>query len=477
MAKVSAVLRTSKTDAAGQHPVWLRLADTHRTLYLALGVSVAPRHWNPNDPRRPVRKSHPHADQINGLVSARLASAEAERLRRLTAGEPATAEGIKAALSAKPAEASDPCFLGYVEAFLVGVEKAGNVARVDKERAVVAKLRAWRAGVPFHTGRLDASARAATAKKLAATRLPFSLLTPALLRDFEAHATGELGNVASTVQANANVLRLHVRRAVREGVLHRDADPFLNYSAPRAVRTERARLTAAEIADIEALDLGARGPGGTLPARVRDAFLFALYAAGVRFGDLARLRVQDVQPDGQGGHRVAYTAGKTGKRTSAPLVPAAVRIAEPYLLRLDGSTKAPADWLFPILGGAPDLSRGKRRRTDADGATEYDLTTARGMDAAVGSQNALHNRVLKQIGTAAGVRSTLSMHVARHSFADLARRGGWSVYDVKQALRHSSVAVTEGYLAGFDSEALDVQTRALFGDDTQPTGDGSPPTW
>lgn len=462
MAKVSAVLWKHKTDADGRHPVWLRFNDASRSLYLSLQVAVAPRHWNPNDARRPVRKSHPHADEINGLIAARLAAAESERLRLVTAGLPDTAAAIKAALSAKPRDA-DPCFIEYVETFLVGVEKTGNVARVDKERAVLSKLRAWRAGVPYGTAlrALTADARAAAEKKVAAVRLPFSHLTPTMLRAYEAHLTGTLGNKGSTVGSNTTILRLHVRRAVREGVIHRDADPFVGYSPPRTVRTERARLTADEIAAIEALGLGPRGPAGSLDARVRDAFLFALYAAGIRFGDLARLRVGDVQRAGGdgpgGGLRVAYTAGKTGKRTSAALVGAAVRIVLPYVTDGAGQPRDPADWLFPILGGAPDLTAGA-------GRTPYDLSTPRGMDRAVSSQNVLHNKVLRRIGTAAGVRSALSMHVARHSFADLARRSGWSLYDVRQALRHSSVKQTEGYLAGFDTDALDAQTHALFPD-------------
>ena len=455
MAKASAVLWTHKTDVQGRHPIWLRFTDSRRTLYLSLRVAVAPRFWNENSPTRPVRKGHPHADEINALIAARLAAAESERLRLLTAGEPETAEALKAALTVQKPEA-DPCFLRYVEEFLVGVEKAGNVQRVDKERGVTFKLRAWLASVPSGTAlrALKKLEREAAEKKAAAVRLPFSRLTSALLRDYTAYLLGDLGNSASTVQSNMNVIRLHARRAMRDGLLARDADPFFNYSPPRAARVERARLTLEEIDRIEGLDLGARGPSGPLAARVRDAFLFALYAAGVRFGDLARLRVRDVQPapDGSGTLRLAYTAGKTGKRTSAPLVGQAVRIVTPYLVGMDGEPKKPDAYLFPILDRRPD-------------GPVYDLSTPRGMDRAVASQNALHNKTLKRIAKLAEVRAPLSMHVARHSFADLARRGGWSVYDVKQALRHSSVAITEKYLAGFDSEALDARIGALFAEE------------
>lgn len=455
MAKASAILWPHQADADGHRPVWLRFTDTHRTLYLSLRVSLAPRHWNPKDKTRPVRKSHPHADALNELILGKLARVEAERLRLITAGMPETAEALKAALAPAAAEA-DPDFLAYVEAFLSTIATA-NPSRFDKEGAVVAKLRAHLAGVAVGRAArsLAPQARDAAAEKAAAVRLPLSKLTPAFLRTFAAYLTDELGNKASTVDTNVRTIRLHVRRAIADGILSRDANPFDNYTPPRAVRTERARLTVEQVEALEALDLGARGPAGSLPSRVRDLFLFALYAAGVRFGDLARLRVRDVQPDGKGGHRLAYMAGKTDKHTSAPIVPAADRIVTPYLLRLDGTPKDAADFLFPVLV-APD------------GSHPYDLATPRGLLKAVSSQNVLANKTLRRVAERAGVTpaggATLSFHAARHSFADLARRGGWSVYDVKQALRHSSVAVTEGYLAGFDSEALDAQTRALFPD-------------
>ena len=453
MAKASVVLWKHKADAQGHYPVYLRFTETGRTLYKSLRVSMAARHWNEKSPTRPVRKGHPQADEINALISARLAVVEVERLRLLTAGEPVTAAALKASLAVQR-QAVDPCFFRYVEDFLVSVEKSGNVQRVDKERSVIAKLRAWVAGVPSGKAlrALAEPERAAAEKKAAAARLPISRLTSSLLQEYAAHLIGDVGNAASTVKSNMNVVRLHARRAMRDGLITRDADPFFNYTPPREVRVKRARLTQEEIDRMGALDLGPRGPSGSLAARVRDVFLFALYGAGIRFGDLTRLRMRDLQPasDGSGAVRLAYTAGKTGKRTSAPLVEPAMLILAPYLVQADGSPKAPNDYLLPILDGVP-------------GGAEYDLSTPRGMDRAVASQNALHNKTLKRIAKLADLPPTLSMHVARHSFADLARRDGWSVYDVKQALRHSSVATTEQYLAGFDSEALDKRIGALFG--------------
>lgn len=62
----------------------------------------------------------------------------------------------------------------------------------------------------------------------------------------------------------------------------------------------------------------------------------------------------------------------------------------------------------------------------------------------------------------AGIQKHVTTHVARHTFADLARRKGWSVYDISKAMAHSKLRETEVYLANFDHDALDEKLAALF---------------
>jgi integrase len=305
------------------------------------------------------------------------------------------------------------------------LEKRGNVGRYKRENTVLNKLEAF-TGKP----------------------LPFDKMTPDLLRRYETHLTTEQKNKASTVQGNMKVLRAHFRRAMKEGVVPREADPFFAYSPPKAKRPERHKLSEAELARIEKLDLGERGPGGSLLARVRDYFLFSLYTAGIRFADVARLRaenvVEDVTREGDRVWRLSYTMGKTGKRANLKLIPQAKRIALLYLDRGDGKPKAPGDFLFPMLEPGDC----------ADPKTEWN---------AIGKQNALVNKYLRKLAERAKVEGTLSFHVARHSFADLARRRGWDVYAISKALAHSGLAITERYLAGFDAQLVDAQMDQLFG--------------
>ena len=49
----------------------------------------------------------------------------------------------------------------------------------------------------------------------------------------------------------------------------------------------------------------------------------------------------------------------------------------------------------------------------------------------------------------------LSMHVARHSYADFARRKSGDLFAISQTLGHKSLETTEAYLKSFDQDAVD----------------------
>ena len=276
----------------------------------------------------------------------------------------------------------------------------------------------------------------------AGTPLPFDRLTPAFLRKFEGHLIEELGNKASTVQSNLSTLRAHYRRAMRDEVIPREADPFVVYSPPKAERPERHKLTEGELARIERLELGGTGPAAPLIARVRDAFLFSLFCAGIRFGDVATMKVHNLTEEA-GGLRLSYRMNKTKKRATIRLIPQAEAIARAYMLTEKGEAKGPEEFLFSML-------------------SSYDLSTPRKRVNAISAQNGFANKCLKQIAEKADVGGNLSFHVARHSFADLARKRGWGVYEISKALAHSGLAITERYLAGFDDELVDSKMSTLF---------------
>jgi site-specific recombinase XerD len=83
----------------------------------------------------------------------------------------------------------------------------------------------------------------------------------------------------------------------------------------------------------------------------------------------------------------------------------------------------------------------------------------------ISSKNAIINKYLKEIAVFTGINKKLSFHIARHSFADIARTKTDNIYDLSKTLGHHSISVTQAYLADFDNDAVDDTIDKVFGKD------------
>ena len=80
----------------------------------------------------------------------------------------------------------------------------------------------------------------------------------------------------------------------------------------------------------------------------------------------------------------------------------------------------------------------------------------------VNSKNSLLNKYLNTLAEMAGITKKVSMHIARHSFANIARQKKANVYDISKALGHSSLKITETYLSKFDTTSQDATMKQVF---------------
>jgi site-specific recombinase XerD len=80
----------------------------------------------------------------------------------------------------------------------------------------------------------------------------------------------------------------------------------------------------------------------------------------------------------------------------------------------------------------------------------------------VNSKNSLLNKYLNILANMAGITKKVSMHIARHSFANIARQKKANVYDISKALGHSSLKITETYLSKFDTTSQDATMKQVF---------------
>ena len=78
-------------------------------------------------------------------------------------------------------------------------------------------------------------------------------------------------------------------------------------------------------------------------------------------------------------------------------------------------------------------------------------------DERVQYQNAMYliNRKLKEIGKIVGVQLPLTMYVARHSWASVAKNKNVPISVISEGMGHDSETTTQIYLASLDTAVVD----------------------
>ena len=201
---------------------------------------------------------------------------------------------------------------------------------------------------------------------------------------------------------------------------HRRANPAADLRAPRAWKTLPKFLSMDEV------DRLLESPDTTQPRGVRDrALIELLYATGLRVSEMVNLRQQDLNLES--GYLTC--TGKGRKQRLVPVGEAAtawltryLREARPALLKKRSSPR-----LFVNARGGSALSR-------------------------VGFW-----KILKDYGKQAGVRSRLSPHVLRHSFATHLLERGADLRAIQMMLGHSDLSTTQIY-----THVLEARLRAVY---------------
>lgn len=242
-------------------------------------------------------------------------------------------------------------------------------------------------------------------------------ITPGVVGGFAAHLS--IGSdrhpplAASSVARAIVAVRSFHRFIAREGIT--PTDPAADVRPPA---TGRHLPKALGVGEVEAL-LAAPDPDG--PVGLRDrALLEALYGTGARISEVVRLDVDEVTralrlPEEQS--RTLRLLGKGAKERLVPLGTYAAAALEAWLAR-----GRPA---FAARGsGDPAVFLNTRgRRLSRQSAWE----------------------VVRRAAATAGLKSEISPHTLRHSYATHLLDGGADVRVVQELLGHASVTTTQIY--------------------------------
>lgn len=250
-------------------------------------------------------------------------------------------------------------------------------------------------------------------KVMECSDLPLCQLTATVVSEFEERMM-KRGLLANTTSFYLRILRAVYNRAVREGLVA-DARPFVHVFTGKAKTAKRA-IPLAVLQRLAVMSIPQRAQD-----RARWLFLFSYYTRGMSFVDMAHLQLTDIR-DGV----LTYCRRKTGKRLSMAWRPEMQAVAD-HLPSLDGVH----------LLGILDERRSSTLRQQCH------------------SRQYCVNKSLKRLGRTLGLAQPLTMYVARHSWATIARRLNIPLSVISDSMGHHSERTTQIYLQAMDSERLD----------------------
>lgn len=229
----------------------------------------------------------------------------------------------------------------------------------------------------------------------------------------------------NTVYLYLRTIRIFYNKAIKLKIVDKALYPFDDYK----LRPEKTRKRAVEkelIKSIKNLDLQVDTPIWDN----RNYFILSFYLIGISVVDLCLLTKDNVK-----GSRIIYKRRKTGKWYDIKLHPEAEEIINYY--------SGPSKYLLPI----------------ADDKAETDERLMRGIK----YKTKIINKYLNQIVKKLKIDQTVTTYTARHSWAIIAKKAGFSIELIAEALGHEyGNRTTAVYLDNFDQAVIDEANRTVI---------------
>lgn len=400
MPTIKAVLRPPK-DKEGKKPIYIRISDSGKTRYVSAGLKVKPKHWNSN--RREVRENDFFdAAHLNKIISDKIKSIKDEAYRLKAEQQNVNADVLKKKAKAKEFRGD---FLEYAHSFAKRKRRT-NVRTGKKYESVITKI-----------------------EEYSSNNLSFRDITVTWLKEFSDWLSVEKKNSPNTIHSNLRCVRAILYEAIREDYFPQEKNPFFKFKLKKP-KVSRVKLSPDEIKKLAEAELN-DNPKQEL---AKDLFLFSFFTYGMRFSDVAQLKWKNIEGD-----HIRYQMGKTKDFQSVKIFAPAKAIIDKYSEGLK-----PEDFLFPLLN------------------TKKKLDDREILDQELSSKNAYMNKELNAIRKEAKINKRVSFHVARHSYADIARKKGTDLHSISNSLGHRSLKTTETYLNSLDNETTDKAVESVY---------------
>jgi len=402
MASYNIELNSKPVYGSNEYILLLRITVNRKHARLKLDYALPKKQFNPRPKHNLyVRSSHSKHKIINNYIDEQIQKAKNVARELEKEGKLVTAKAIKQRMI-QPQSSS---FLEFVQAEVDNMKRNNKIGSHKRYKVLISKIRAC-------FGNEDIS---------------FQEIDHSFLDKFHSYLVS-IKNNPNTIHANFRMLRAIIFKAIDLGLMKQGENPFYSFKL-KSGKVNRVRLDQDEIKKIEELELNPN----SLIWHVKNIFLFSFYCAGIRASDLIQLKWDNIDNG-----RLVYRMHKTNKVHSLKLHEKSLSILEFY------GPQKPDSYIFPFFRDNIDYS---------DPVFLHNQISAK---------TALINKYLKQLAQKSGISKNISTHTARHSFADIARKKTDNLYNLSKTLGHSSLKITEAYLASFDEDVIDETLDDVF---------------
>ncbi|MAP81056.1 MAG: recombinase [Aequorivita sp.] len=395
MSSNAKIVLRKKPNSKGLYPLAVRITKNRRSTYQYIGHYIDIEDWDEKNIR--VRKSNSNADSLNKLLSQELSNANKALIDLQSEHKDASANQIKKEIYASGNSAT---FFELAQEHLDELEIAEKLNRLSTDSALVSYI------IKFNKSK----------------QLAFQEINERFLKKLMIYLKAKHELSETSVMNILFLIRLLFNRAIKLKIVSRELYPFggdkIKIKFPE---TSKVGLNIIEVRAIKALE------NLTLSEiHTRNVWLFSFNFAGMRVTDVLWTKWSDIYDK-----RLHYRMNKNSKLLSLKIPDKVFKILDYY----KEDKRYATDFVFPELKKA-NLDDAKDVYNKRKTATKK------------------FNDNLKSIAKKAKIDKKITMHIARHTFGNIA---GDTIHPfmLQKLYRHSDLKTTLNYQANFIHKEAD----------------------
>ena len=397
MASIKLILRTNQKDQTGHSPLYIRIIKDRKTKFITAGVKLKESEWD--EAKQKVKKNHSNSARMNAALSQKIADAEGQVADMERKVKTVSIKKLKEAIKGKEV----PNFFTYSRKHCERIKGNVSISTYKTYGVYLDKFEKW-------VGTKD---------------VYFDDITVSLLLDYLGYMSNELNNGNTTQRYSIMILAIMFKEAIKEEIIPEYMYPFNKLT----LKKDASKRQFLKKEQFEAIG-GFKLKENTKACIYRDMFIFSIYAGGLRFSDVLEIQVKHFNEEER---RIKKVIRKTGRVHQFKIGQVALDIIHKY----KKEKAEPDDFIFPVVTN-------KELFFTND---EFRYTFSESINKAANFQ-------IKKIATKLEIKTNVSFHISRHTFATNALNNGMRIEHVSKLMDHNDISTTQIY-AKIINEELD----------------------